>query len=174
PANETLESRNARLILGQHIGGRRVAVEPTGLGLGDPDLNQIAADPVAPGEGVQWLPTQKFLDDLALELDRMRAVLGHGLSPRKPGSVSRFSPSPSVHPKGCTPILCPNLARSRVLLLKARYARGGARWLVEHGDDINWRQNRGDQRRAHQPSAVGQALHRVQRQIKQPHRLKYR
>src|SRR5262249_8079524 len=103
PANETLESRNARLILGQHIGGRRVAVEPTGLGLGDPDLNQIAADPVAPGEGVQWLPTQKFLDDLALELDRMRAVLGHGLSPRKPGSVSRFSPSPSVHPKGCTP-----------------------------------------------------------------------
>src|SRR5262252_5674643 len=33
----------------------------------------------------------------------MRAVLGHGLSPRKPGSVSRFSPSPSVHPKGCTP-----------------------------------------------------------------------
>src|SRR5262249_8398530 len=104
PANETLESRNARLILGQHIGGRRVAVEPTGLGLGDPDLNQIAADPVAPGEGVQWLPTQKFLDDLALELDRMRAVLGHGLSPRKPGSVSRFSPSPPVHPKGCTRI----------------------------------------------------------------------
>jgi hypothetical protein len=45
------ESRNARLILGQHIGGRRVAVEPTGLELGDPDLNQIAADPVAPGEG---------------------------------------------------------------------------------------------------------------------------
>src|SRR6516162_2850304 len=83
--------------------GRRVAVEPTGLELGDPDLNQIAADPVAPGEGVQWLPTQKFLDDLALELDRMRAVLGHGLSPRKPGSVSRFSPSPPVHPKGCTP-----------------------------------------------------------------------
>src|SRR5262249_60735703 len=34
----------------------------------------------------------------------MRAVLGHGLSPRKPGSVSRFSPSPSVHPKGCTPV----------------------------------------------------------------------
>jgi len=32
-------------------------------------------------------------------------VLGHGLSPRKPGSVSRFSPSPPVHPKGCTPPL---------------------------------------------------------------------
>src|SRR5262249_29505584 len=47
----------------------------------------------------------KFLDDLALELDRMRAVLSHGLSPRKPGSVSRFSPSPSVHPKGCTPLV---------------------------------------------------------------------
>jgi len=31
-------------------------------------------------------------------------VLGHGLSPRKPGSVSRFSPSPPVHPNGCTPL----------------------------------------------------------------------
>jgi nucleotide-binding universal stress UspA family protein len=30
-------------------------------------------------------------------------VLSHGLSPRKPGSVSRFSGPPPVHPKGCTP-----------------------------------------------------------------------
>src|SRR6516162_6450944 len=43
----------------------------------------------------------------------MRAVLGHGLSPRKPGSVSRFSPSPSVHPKGCTPL--PGSTRSSSL-----------------------------------------------------------
>src|SRR6266480_119580 len=34
----------------------------------------------------------------------MRAVLSHGLSPRKPGSVSRFSGPPPVHPTGCTPV----------------------------------------------------------------------
>src|SRR6266480_7345028 len=33
----------------------------------------------------------------------MRAVLSHGLSPRKPGSVSRFSGPPPVHSEGCTP-----------------------------------------------------------------------
>jgi HSP20 family protein len=33
----------------------------------------------------------------------MSAVLSHGLSPRKPGSVSRFSGLLPVHPDGCTP-----------------------------------------------------------------------
>jgi hypothetical protein len=80
-----------------------VAVEPAGLVLGDPDLNQITADAVALGEGVGRLSAQELLDDLTLELDRMRAVLSHGLSPRKPGSVSRFSGPPPVHPTGCTP-----------------------------------------------------------------------
>jgi hypothetical protein len=50
------------------------------------------------------LSAQELLDDLTLELDRMRAVLSHGLSPRKPGSVSRFSGPPPVHPTGCTPV----------------------------------------------------------------------
>src|SRR6266496_3805783 len=84
--------------------GCRVAVEAAGLVLGDPDLNQITADAVALGEGVGRVSAQKLLDDLALELDRMRAVLSHGLSPRKPGSVSRFSGPPPVHSEGCTPI----------------------------------------------------------------------
>src|SRR5258707_4870494 len=83
--------------------GSRVAVEPAGLVLGDPDLNQVTADAVALGEGVGRLSAQELLDDLTLELDRMRAVLSHGLSPRKPGSVSRFSGAPPVHPTGCTP-----------------------------------------------------------------------
>jgi hypothetical protein len=36
-----------RLIVGQHICGGRVAVERSGLVLGDPDFNQVAADAVA-------------------------------------------------------------------------------------------------------------------------------
>jgi len=103
-ADEALKCRDARLIVGQHIRGSRVAVEPAGLVLGDPDLNQVTADAVALGEGVGRLSAQELLDDLPLELDRMRAVLSHGLSPRKPGSVSRFSGPLPVHPKGCTPI----------------------------------------------------------------------
>jgi hypothetical protein len=60
--------------------------------------------PWALGEGVGRLSAQELLDDLPLELDRMGGVLSHGLSPRKPGSVSRFSGPPPVDPKGCTPI----------------------------------------------------------------------
>src|SRR6266571_378812 len=40
----------------------------------------------------------------------MRPMLSHGLSPRKPGSVSRFSGPPPVHPEGCTPDRRPILA----------------------------------------------------------------
>src|SRR6267142_1399184 len=55
------------------------------------------------GEAVEGLPGQILLRHLALELDRIAAVLGHGLSPRKPGPDSPILiPSP-VHPQGCTP-----------------------------------------------------------------------
>jgi hypothetical protein len=60
----------------------------------------------------------------------------------------------------------PNLARSRVLLLKARCARRRTCLRADHSNDINRRPQRVAQRAAHQPSAVSQALHRVQRQIK--------
>src|SRR5947208_11280149 len=41
----------------------------------------------------------------------MCAVLGHGLSPRKPGSVSRFSGPLPVHLEGCTPDQVQTVAR---------------------------------------------------------------
>jgi hypothetical protein len=51
-------------------------------------------------------------------------------------------------------------------LLKARRARHGAALTCspKHGNDINWRQNRVAHLGAYQPSAIGQALHGVQRQ----------
>src|SRR6266536_2875802 len=47
--------RNARFVLGQHTGGGRVAVERTGLMLGNPNADQIAADVVSFGEPVEGL-----------------------------------------------------------------------------------------------------------------------
>src|SRR6266498_2514607 len=49
-------------------------------------------------------PGQIVLDDLPLELDRIAAVLGHGLSPRKPGRNSLIRVTSPVHPVGCTPL----------------------------------------------------------------------
>jgi hypothetical protein len=51
-----------------------------------------------------------LLRDLALELDRIAAVLTHGLSPRKPGPDSPILSSVPVHPQGCTPRTCRSLA----------------------------------------------------------------
>jgi hypothetical protein len=51
-------------------------------------------------------------------------------------------------------------------LLKARRAWRGAGWLVDHSDNINRRQNRVAHLGAHQPLAIGKALHRKQRQSK--------
>jgi len=61
---------------------------------------KIPPDAVTLGERVGRLSNQEFLDDLSLEFDGMRAVLSHGLSPRKPGSVSRFSGPYLSIPKG--------------------------------------------------------------------------
>jgi hypothetical protein len=44
------------------IRGSRVAVEPAGLVLGDPDLNQVTADAVALSERVGRLSAQELLD----------------------------------------------------------------------------------------------------------------
>src|SRR6266568_7264811 len=72
--------------------------------LGNPDADQVAADVVSFGEPVEGLAGQIVLDDLPLELDRIAAVLGHGLSPRKPGRNSLIRVTSPVHPVGCTPI----------------------------------------------------------------------
>src|SRR6266568_1685178 len=71
--------------------------------LGNPDADQVAADVVSFGEPVEGLAGQIVLDDLPLELDRIAAVLGHGLSPRKPGRNSLIRVTSPVHPVGCTP-----------------------------------------------------------------------
>src|SRR6266487_5771332 len=72
--------------------------------LGNPDADQVAADVVSFGEPVEGLAGQIVLDDLPLELDRIAAVLGHGLSPRKPGRNSLIRVTSPVHPVGCTPV----------------------------------------------------------------------
>ena len=51
------------------------------------NLDQVTANAVALGEGLGRLSAQELLDDLTLELDRMRAVLSHGLY----SSKARFS-----------------------------------------------------------------------------------
>src|SRR5271169_4951807 len=74
-----------------------------GLVLLNPDPNQVSADVVALGEPVKGLAGQELLSDLALELDALRAVLGHGLpsfeSPARRSILSR----PTVRREGSTP-----------------------------------------------------------------------
>jgi hypothetical protein len=50
--------------LGQHIRGGGVAVEPAGIILGDPDLDQVTADAVALGEGVGRLSANCRLNSI--------------------------------------------------------------------------------------------------------------
>src|SRR5436190_757008 len=95
---------DARFVLLQDACRREVVIELAGLSLGSPNADQDAADAVTLGEPVQGLTRLVLLDNLSLELDRISALRGHGLSPRKPGPDSPIlSPSP-VHPQGCTPI----------------------------------------------------------------------
>src|SRR5262245_3088220 len=68
-----------------------IAVEMASIEFGNPDPDQMATKPVPLGQRIQRLSAQKLLDDLPFEFDRMRTVPSHRLSPRKPGSVSRFA-----------------------------------------------------------------------------------
>jgi len=77
-----------RLIVGQHICGGRVAVERTGLVLGKPDADQVAADLMPFGEPVKRLAAQVVLNDLPLELDRVVAVLGRGFLLEGPAGIA--------------------------------------------------------------------------------------
>jgi hypothetical protein len=60
-----------RVVLGQHVGSGRVAVERASLVLGDPDADQVAAKVALLGKAVEGLAGQ------AAELHRLAAVLGH-------------------------------------------------------------------------------------------------
>jgi hypothetical protein len=81
----------------------RVAVERPGVMLGDPNLDQVAADGVAPSQRVQRLSAQEFLDDLPLEFGRVGSVLGHGFLPESPVQLADSQlltcPPPGVHSK---------------------------------------------------------------------------
>jgi hypothetical protein len=66
---------------------------------------------MALGEPMKGLAGQEFLSDLALELDAVRAVLGHGL-PSFESPARRSIPSrPIVRPEGPTPIRGVKIAR---------------------------------------------------------------
>jgi hypothetical protein len=55
------------------------------------------------GERVQGFPRNELLRDLPLELDAVRAMLGHGFHPSKAQlTLSKQKPQP-VRPKGRTP-----------------------------------------------------------------------
>src|SRR6266566_3464497 len=97
--------------------------------LGNPDADQVAADVVSFGEPVEGLAGQIVLDDLPLELDRIAAVLGHGLSPRKPGRNSLIRVTSPVHPVGCTPQY-----GYRGSILNCRTVRKKRRWVCREGN----------------------------------------
>src|SRR6266536_181002 len=99
-SGENYSGIHTRLVLGQHTGGGRVAVERTGLVLRNPNADQVAADVMPFGDPVKRLAGQVVLDDLPLELDRVAAVLGHGLSPRKPGRDSLIRVTSPCPPGG--------------------------------------------------------------------------
>ena len=88
----------------EQIGSGHVFVKGAGFVFLNPDPDQIAADVVALGERMQGLAGQEFLSDLVLELDAMRAVLGHGLPSFQSPVRWSILVSPTVLPQGPTPI----------------------------------------------------------------------
>jgi len=66
---------------------------------------------VALGEPVKGLAAQEFLNDLALELDAVRAVLGHGLPSFESPARRSIPARPSVPPEGPTPNRGSNFGR---------------------------------------------------------------
>jgi hypothetical protein len=79
--------------------------EPTGLVLGDPDLNQVAADAVAPCERVECLSCQELLDDLPLEPDRMDRCLAMGFLLESPVQLADSQVPHLSTPRGALHIL---------------------------------------------------------------------
>jgi hypothetical protein len=88
--DQPLKRRGPRLVLAQELGRRHVLIERTGLRLVDPDPDQVARQVMASAERVQRLPGMVFGDDLALEVDAVAAVSGHGpSSSESPPPVNR-------------------------------------------------------------------------------------
>ena len=91
-ADQPLERRDPRLVLGQQLGRRHVLVERAGLRLLDPDPDQVARQVMASAERVQRLPGVVFGNDPTLEVDAVAAVSRHGPS-------SSLEARPPVNPK---------------------------------------------------------------------------
>ncbi len=102
-ADKPFERRDSGLVLLEQIGGGCVLVKVAGFVLLNPDADQVSADVVAFGEPMKGLAGKKLLSDLALELNAVRALLGHGLpsfeSPAQGSILSR----PIVQSQGPTP-----------------------------------------------------------------------
>lgn len=81
PTDQPLQGGDACLVLRQDDGGRLVTVERSRLVRGDPDLDLVPAEAVTSGKSMRRLTSEILLDNLTLELDRVDAMLGHGLSP---------------------------------------------------------------------------------------------
>jgi hypothetical protein len=98
PTSRSSAAIRASYLLKQ-IGGCRIFLELASFVLLNPDPDQVSVSVIALGEPVKRLAGQELLSDLALELDAVGAVLGHGLPFfRKPGpTVNSLSPS-SVEP----------------------------------------------------------------------------
>ena len=78
-ADEPLEGRNPRLVLFDQISGDCVLVQRAGLEPLNPDADQISRQIMSFRQAVERLAGDKLLRDLALELEAMGAVVGHGL-----------------------------------------------------------------------------------------------
>lgn len=79
-ADQAFERRDPGLVGVDQVGGVRLIVERAGLVLLEPDANQSAGNVMAFRQTMQGLAGQILLYDLALELDTVTPVRGHGLS----------------------------------------------------------------------------------------------
>ena len=98
-ADEALKCRDARLIVGQHIRGGGVAVEPARILLGDPDLDQVTADAVALGEGVGRLSAQNSWTTCRLNSIECVRCLAMGFLLESPVQLADFR-CPTCPPQG--------------------------------------------------------------------------
>jgi hypothetical protein len=81
-ADEAFQGRDPALVLLEQVGGLNFVVESASLVLFNLYADQVSADIVVLRQAVERLGGEKLLSDLALELDAVCAVLGHGLVPQ--------------------------------------------------------------------------------------------
>ena len=98
-----IAEKQARSIKYQ-IGGNGLVVEGAGFEFLDPDADQVARQVMSTGEAMERLARQVILRHLALELDPMGAVSGHGLPPFESPAPRSIARRHAVRLKGCTPV----------------------------------------------------------------------